>query len=517
MSRRKPEVLDWDEPRELTPHASLRCVPLQRGSRLQDKDPPKEANIKLRYDKGTLLLSGMAEFDLNAHHAFRASGFRFDERVKLLRAPAYCYRRTIERIATLDSPIQNFVFSANTTHPLQAQLDLLSSDKIKLRCYQQAALDSWRSNGKKGIVVLPTGSGKTILAAATIAECAVTALCVVPTLVLLHQWAAQLEKVFGGQNVGIFGEGIQRHGRIAVATYATALRQAEKLGNQYQLVIIDEAHHFGDNKYDEILVMSAAPYRLALTATLPESTLQLARLQKLVGTTVFNCVASDLVGSFLSSYEHMVFPVNLQPEEKRKFELLRKQYTNGCKAFRAKGLAPVSMNLRKTPTGRQAITARSSAARILNTCGRKIQKISELLSNFRGAKALVFMGSVEAAIEISAKLLIPVITGEIPKNERNFVLDQFRKGNINTIVTCQVLNEGFDLPATDLVIIAGGSKGKTELKQRIGRALRLKEQKSACIVELVSAGTYEMQRALKPLSGFLNPRLTRSIRGIHGN
>lgn len=47
-----------------------------------------------------------------------------------------------------------------------------------------------------------------------------------------------------------------------------------------------------------------------------------------------------------------------------------------------------------------------------------MQKISELLSQFRGAKAIVFMGSVDAAIAISTELLIPIIISEIPKNER---------------------------------------------------------------------------------------------------
>lgn len=470
--------------------------------------------IQLCFDKGTLLLSGVQEVDFNA---YKSVGFLYDKRVGLLRAPAYCYRRTIELFASFNSPFQIDVFSTDSANLALGDCGVHRLGVRQLRPYQQAALEAWCSNGKKGIVVLPTGSGKTILAASIIKECSVTAVCLVPTLVLLYQWVAQLEDFFGSENVGICGEGIHKPGNVTVATYAAALRHAERIGNQYQIVVIDEAHHFGDNKYDEILVMCAAPYRLALTATLPECPRQLAKLQKLAGTTVFNCVVSDLIGQFLSSYEHLVFPVSLQPEDKRKFDRLRKQYSDFCSALLAKGLAPQSGQLRKTHAGRQALNLRNAAARILNTCTRKMQKISELLSQFRGAKVIVFMGSVDAAIAISTELLIPIIISEIPKNERTFVLDQFRAGKFSTIVTCQVLNEGFDLPATDLVIIAGGSKGKTELKQRIGRALRLKEQKSACIVEIVSAGTYEEKRALNKLSGFLNPRLTKNIRGVCGN
>ena len=147
----------------------------------------------------------------------------------------------------------------------------------------------------------------------------------------------------------------------------------------------------------------------------------------------------------------------------------------------------------------------------------KIRKIAELLAQFRTSRTIVFMGSVEAAMHLSEILFVPLITGEISKAERESLLANFRLGKISTLVTCQVLNEGFDIPETDLVIIAGGSQGKRELKQRIGRALRKKENKSAQIIELVSAGTLEEKRALVPMAGFLPPRRCTNIRGVSGD
>jgi len=79
---------------------------------------------------------------------------------------------------------------------------------IEPRDYQQEALAAWRDNGRRGSVVLPTGSGKTFLAVQAIADAGVSTLVVVPTIDLMNQWHATLTNAFGDQlpdGVGVLG------------------------------------------------------------------------------------------------------------------------------------------------------------------------------------------------------------------------------------------------------------------------------------------------------------------------
>jgi superfamily II DNA or RNA helicase len=81
----------------------------------------------------------------------------------------------------------------------------LKSD-IKLRQYQQEALEAWFDAGKRGVIELPTGAGKTYIALKALENLNVSTLIVVPTLDLLDQWRRQLEVLFDSE-VGVVGGG----------------------------------------------------------------------------------------------------------------------------------------------------------------------------------------------------------------------------------------------------------------------------------------------------------------------
>jgi superfamily II DNA or RNA helicase len=77
---------------------------------------------------------------------------------------------------------------------------------IDIRPYQRAAITAWDLAGRRGVVALPTGSGKTRMAIAVIAETAVPTLCLVPTRVLLEQWIRVVRELTGYEP-GVFGDG----------------------------------------------------------------------------------------------------------------------------------------------------------------------------------------------------------------------------------------------------------------------------------------------------------------------
>src|SRR5262245_33555948 len=117
----------------------------------------------LEWDRGTLVVGG-------APDPVALPGVVWDERTRCWRAPAWRYRD----LAALGSGLVDL---ASTPRPAP-----------ELRPYQQTAVAAWEGAGRRGIVVLPTGAGKTRTAIAAIARAGCSALCLVPTRVLAEQW-----------------------------------------------------------------------------------------------------------------------------------------------------------------------------------------------------------------------------------------------------------------------------------------------------------------------------------------
>src|SRR4029077_8846104 len=79
---------------------------------------------------------------------------------------------------------------------------------LDLRPYQEAALAAWRQRGRRGLIALPTGSGKTRIALGAIAPTRAPCLCLVPTRALVDQWTSALAAVWDGP-IGQFGDGVR--------------------------------------------------------------------------------------------------------------------------------------------------------------------------------------------------------------------------------------------------------------------------------------------------------------------
>jgi superfamily II DNA or RNA helicase len=91
-------------------------------------------------------------------------------------------------------------------------------------------------------------------------------------------------------------------------------------------------------------------------------------------------------------------------------------------------------------------------------------------------------------------MLIPVITAEVSRREREAILTAFRDRRVRAIASARVLNEGVDVPDANVAIIAAGSLGVREHVQRIGRILRPALGKRAIAYELVTMGTIDEAR-----------------------
>ncbi len=143
------------------------------------------------------------------------------------------------------------------------------------------------------------------------------------------------------------------------------------------------------------------------------------------------------------------------------------------------------------PEARRALMARNAAMDVALNSRSKEEYLRGLLSTNPNEKALIFTRHNKLVYRISRSLLIPAITHQTVKEEREEILDRFRRSVYRRIITSQVLDEGIDVPDASLAVILSGTGSSREFIQRLGRVLRKKEGKQATLYELVSFGTAE--------------------------
>ncbi|WP_396612561.1 DEAD/DEAH box helicase family protein [Haloferax sp. S1W] len=370
------------------------------------------------------------------------------------------------------------------------------STTYDLREYQQAALDAWLDAESRGVVELPTGAGKTVIAVAAIAHHSVSTLVVVPTIDLQDQWIRELETEFDVL-VGRFGGGEQRQEAITVSTYDSAFLRADDVGGDFGLVVFDEVHHLGGEGFRDIPRFLTAPARLGLTATFERPDDAHEHVEALVGPRVYQLDVDDLAGEHLADYEIRRVEVELTADEREAYEDAQSTFVN---YLRTSGLSMNSgsdyqklvMRSGNDPRARAALLAKQRARDVMMNSEAKVDKLGRLLDRHRDDRVIIFTASTDLVYTIAQRFLVPPITSETGTKERREILERFRDGTYDTVVAANVLDEGVDVPDANVAMLLSGSGSEREFTQRLGRVLRPKTDRSnAILYELVSVETAE--------------------------
>jgi superfamily II DNA or RNA helicase len=450
--------------------------------------------MKLQFDRGTIVLTDPpTDLDLAA-----APGVLWDSRVGAHRAPASRYPALKRWLLQSRAGFQDIPAPVSPTQELWSDVDL--------RPYQEAALSAWELGRRRGVVALPTGSGKTRLALAVMQRTRLSALCLVPTRVLLDQWLREIGALYRGP-VGCYGDGVRRWAPLTIATFESAYRHMDQLGDRFDLVIVDEVHHFGGGLRDETLEMTIADARLGLTATPSRDVDVAARLTELVGATVFELAVADLAGGFLASFDSITLYLDLTSEERSTYTGLAALFSSAHADFRRMApngsWADFTYHSARTPEGRRALSAWRQMRRLLAFTCAKRRALECLLGRHRHSRVLIFTADNETAYAIAREHLVMPLTCDIGRPERDDVLERFRRGDLRTLVSARVLNEGLDVPDADVAVVVGGALGEREHVQRVGRLLRPSEGKRAVVYELVTRNTLEVGQARRRRQGLV--------------
>lgn len=440
--------------------------------------------LVLRFDAGTLVLDGAGESDIVP------GALRWDERVLRWRAPAHHYRCVVEELKAAGAAFEDRARSYDC-------FDFRTKLAAEPRPYQEEAIAEWERARRCGVVVLPTGAGKSLVAQMAIERAGRSALVVVPTLDLMNQWYDLLLSSFDAE-IGLIGGGYFELGALTVTTYASAFRFMERLGDKFGLVIFDECHHLPGGNYRYAAEFSLAPFRLGLTATPERGDGEEHSLEELIGPTVFRREAREMAGEYLSDYTVVRLRVELSPSEREAYERERGVFQRFLTDSKIRLGGPRGWQFfiaasARSEDGRRAMMAYRESRRIALGTQGKLGVLAELLKRHRRERVLVFTAENEMVYRISEKFLIPAITHETEIKERRAWLEDFNAGRVLALATSKVLNEGVNIPAASVAVVLSGSGSSREHIQRLGRILRKLPDKEAVLYEVITTGTTEEQ------------------------
>ncbi|AZI44376.1 DEAD/DEAH box helicase [Deinococcus psychrotolerans] len=436
--------------------------------------------VKLKYDRGTLITWETPQVI--------APLFTWDDRSQLYRAPGQCYRQVVETLRAHGVKHQDEATEFKT-------LELRVSREVEPYLHQTEALAAWKQAGRQGVVVLPTGSGKTFVAQLAMRDTPRSTLICVPTKVLMHQWYSGLLAAFPDANIGLLGDGNKDQTPILIAIYESATIYAEELATRYALIIFDEVHHLPSDYYRTIATMSLAPYRLGLTATPKRGDGREADLDALVGPVVYHKTPAELGGGTLADYQEVQIRIRLSATEQARYDELIAQRNAFLWRMHIKLGSPEGwqkfINASGTLEGRKAMLAHREARSIAFGTDGKLRVLEEVLANHPTERTLIFADDNAMVYRISREFFIPVITHHTPVKERHDLLQQFKAGTYRILAASRVLNEGVDVPEASIAVVLSGTATEREYIQRLGRILRKSEGKKAVLYEVVTEGTSE--------------------------
>ncbi len=402
--------------------------------------------------------------------------------------------------------------------------------RIQPRDYQLEAA-KWALSKKKAVVVMPTGSGKTLIAVIWSKELLEKnqvnkILFLEPTRILVEQVAKYLEKTLGVRAQAIHGKyhpskrrELWRKTKIAVATPETALNDLKYIiENKYDAIVIDECHHTtGKDAYAKFMEATGTMFKwkLGLSAHIPIS--RKKEIEKYIGIIRTWSWSDERIRKYVPEWIGEIYEAELNSAEKKLLEVLeetRLSYTGKYRGlvnlairwFVRDGALALKESLEKETILASIL---SHVRPLLEKPGirplHKLDALKRVISDHEGfSKAIVFVDRVVVAEKIAEELhyLNPVmIIGKTRlREDLRRVLRKAHDPRTKLVISTSAGEEGIDLPEADLLVIWSNVASPLRFIQRHGRILRLTGRKRLKFVTyIVTPDTPDMDSLIDSL------------------
>lgn len=334
-----------------------------------------------------------------------------------------------------------------------------SGEKLEIREYQQEALDSLSEmRAKKETIALlyhATGTGKTVTAVMDAKRCGGRVLFVAHTMELVNQAFSTFESLWSDASVGKFADSIKDTEAHVVcgSIQSVALNLDMFKDNDFDYIIIDEAHHASADTYQKVLAYFNPKFILGLTAT-PER-------------------ADDT--NILEIFKNTAHKLDIQT------------------AVEIGALVPVrcirihtNIDMTKVRFNSVQYNIRDLDVKICVTERNKLI-VDTWLEYVKNRRTVVFCASVKHAEQVAqlfkdAGVSAVAVSGSMKTSERNEQLAKFADGDVKVLCACDLLNEGWDCPQTEVLFMARPTMSKVLYTQQLGRGMRNSEGKDHLMV-----------------------------------
>ena len=402
--------------------------------------------------------------------------------------------------------------------------------RIKPRDYQLEAF-KWAFSKGQAVVVMPTGSGKTLIAVLWSKELlekgfARKILLLEPTRFLVEQTARYFEKTLGVKATPIHGRyppderrRLWRKAVIAVATPETALNDYKYVVDEgFNAIVVDECHHTtGKDAYLKFMekTRDIFNYRLGLSAHIPVS--RKREIEEYIGVIRSWSWSDERIKKYVPEWIGEIYEAELNNMEREVLEVLEETRLNLTGRYRGLVNLAIRWFVRDGALAlRESLDKETMLAGLLShvkplldkPCVRPLHKLDALrriLVDHEGfRKAIVFVDRVVVAEKISEvfKEYSPVlIIGKTRLHEDlGRVLAKARDPETKLVIATSAGEEGIDLPEADLLVIWSNVASPLRFIQRHGRILRLTGRKGLKFVAyIVTPDTPDMDSLLDSL------------------
>ena len=339
--------------------------------------------------------------------------------------------------------------------------ELNEGEAFLVRDYQREAADSFAGLDKPGMgfgtVVMPCGSGKTIVGMAIMNHYRCSTLILTTNVAAVHQWIDELsdKTSLRPEDIGEYSGDRKEIRPVTIATYQIVTWRPKKDGEFPHFSIFGE-RKWGLIIYDEVHLLPAPVFRVT-------AEIQSVRRLGLTATLVREDGKEDDVFSLVGPKRYDV------PWK----ELEQKGWIAEANCYEIRIDLPREMKIEYATADKRA------KFRIASENPRKIEIAREIIANHREDSIMVIGQYLTQLDEIAEAFDAPLITGKTPNKEREQIYARFRAGEIHVLIASKVANFAIDLPDASVAIQVSGTFGsRQEEAQRLGRILRPKERNS---------------------------------------
>lgn len=330
---------------------------------------------------------------------------------------------------------------------------------IELKEHQQSALENlreMRDNGESiALLYHATGTGKTVTAASDAKHFGERTLFLAHTRELVSQASITFKEIWPDKRTGMYiAEEKDKDAYIVCASIQSVAQNLEDFSpDEFGYIIIDECHHGTANTYRKILGYFKPKFTLGLTAT-PERT-----------------DGEDLLELFQNVAHKLDLKTAVEIGELSPIRCIRIKTNVDLSTVRINGIKYYSQDLESK----------------LFVPERNKIIVDTYLNFVKDKKTVVFCASVKHAEEIANLFKengvdCEAVSGTMKTKERERILNRYEYGDINVLCACDLLNEGWDSPRTEVLFMARPTMSKTLYMQQLGRGMRKCEGKEFLMV-----------------------------------